>query len=90
MHQILNVTEAAALLTAGGITARGGGPMKEDTLRLWLQQGKFPNARCFAGRRGFWVVPRSDVESFLAQHTPAPLPGDYPNDWNINTGDPLQ
>jgi hypothetical protein len=66
MH-ILNVAEAAALLTELGIHARDGGPVKEDTLRLWLQQGKFPNARCFAGRRGFWVIPRADVEAFAQQ-----------------------
>lgn len=64
---ILDVAEAAALLTERGLRARDGGPVKPDTLRLWLQQGKFPNARCFAGRRGFWVIPRSDVEAFLAK-----------------------
>lgn len=62
---ILNVTEAAALLSERGIRARDGGPVKEDTLRFWLQQGRFPNARCFSGRRGFWVIPLEDVESYI-------------------------
>jgi hypothetical protein len=66
MYSVLSVAEAAALLSERGIRARDGGPVKEDTLRLWLQQHKFPNARCFAGRRGFWVVPREDVEAFAA------------------------
>jgi hypothetical protein len=63
--KILSVAEAAALLSERGVRARDGGPVKEDTLRYWLQQGKFPSARCFSGRRGFWVIPLEDVETFL-------------------------
>jgi hypothetical protein len=70
-HTILSADEVAALLTERGMTARDGGPVKPDTLRMWLQQGKFPGARCFSGRRGFWAIPRAAVEAFFeARQTP--------------------
>jgi len=67
---ILSVAEAAALLSERGVTDRRGGPVKEDTLRSWLQRGLFPHARCFAGRRGFWVIPLEDVEAFARSKAP--------------------
>lgn len=65
---VLTVAEAAALLSERGVTARDGGPVKGDTLRYWLQQGRFPHARRIPGGRGQWVVPLSDVEAFAASH----------------------
>jgi len=43
-------------------------------VRLWCQQGRFPNARRVEHPRGdYWVIPLRDVEGFI-KPTPGPVP----------------
>ncbi|MGI9108303.1 MAG: helix-turn-helix domain-containing protein [Pyrinomonadaceae bacterium] len=43
-------------------------------VRLWCQQGRFPNARRIEHPRGdYWVIPFRDVESFV-KPKPGPAP----------------
>jgi len=36
-----------------------------STVRLWCQQGRFPNARAEATPRGVvWLIPRKDIDVF--------------------------
>jgi hypothetical protein len=43
-------------------------------VRLWCQQGRFPNARRVVHPRGdYWVIPASDIEAFIK-----PKPGPPP------------
>ncbi len=61
---MFTTNEAAAFLT------ERGSPTKPDTIKHWCQQGKFPNARRLGGpRRGFWLIPQSDLDNF----TPPPM-----------------
>ena len=46
----------------------------ERLVRLWCQQGRFPNARRVEHPRGdYWVVPSSDVATFT-KPKPGPTP----------------
>lgn len=39
--------------------------IKPDTVKHWCQQDRFPNAyRVGSERRGYWLIPQSDVDSF--------------------------
>ena len=64
MENLLTPDEAAALLTERGVTARDGGPVKPDTLRYWLERGRFPNARHIPGPgKGIWLIPVEDIDA---------------------------
>ena len=55
----LTTTQAAALLSERGKA------VKADTVKHWCQQGRFPNAKRVGGtRRGYWLVPKADLEAF--------------------------
>ena len=57
---MLTTTEVAALLS------ERGAPIKADTVKHWCQQGRFPNAQRVGGpRRGYWLIPRDDVQAFV-------------------------
>lgn len=62
---LLTPDQAAARLTARGITGRDGGPVRPDTVRYWLQSGLFPNALHLPGRKGLWLIPPSDLDGFV-------------------------
>jgi len=39
--------------------------IKPDTVKHWCLQGRFPNAhRIGSTRRGYWLIPQSDVDRF--------------------------
>jgi hypothetical protein len=43
-------------------------------VRLWCQQGRFPNARRVKHPRGdYWVIPTSDLKDFV-KPKPGPVP----------------
>ncbi len=53
--QELTTTQAAERLNAG-----------VSTVRLWCQQGRFPNARAEATPRGnVWLIPVKDLKGFV-------------------------
>jgi len=59
----LTTTEAAAKLNES-----------DRLVRLWCQQGRFPNARRVEHPRGdYWLIPARDVASFV-KPKPGPVP----------------
>ncbi len=61
----LTTTEAAALLTALGVTDNGGGPVRRALVTQWCQRGHFVSAwHDLSERRGAWHIPRESVERF--------------------------
>lgn len=47
------------------LSEREGKSVLRDTVKHWCQQGRFPNARRVGtGRRGYWLIPQSDLDSF--------------------------
>lgn len=63
----LTTTEAAALLTERGITAKDGGPVRRESVTQWCQRGLFIGAYHGLDReRGGWYIPFESVEAFAA------------------------
>lgn len=64
-------------MTAKELTTREAAAHLEESdrlVRLWCQQGRFPNARRVEHPRGdYWVIPFRDVESFI-KPKPGPAP----------------
>jgi hypothetical protein len=61
---MLTTTEAAALLAERGVKGYKGRGIQPDTVKRWCYQGKFPNAKHYAGSgRGVWLIPQEDVEA---------------------------
>jgi Helix-turn-helix domain len=47
------------------LSEREAKSIPRDTVKHWCQQGRFPNARRIgSGRRGYWLIPQSDLDSF--------------------------
>jgi hypothetical protein len=67
LPKLLTTHEVADLLTARGHTDRDGSRVKTDTVKHWCQRGLFPNATRVGGpRRGYWLIPESDLEDFIS------------------------
>ena len=55
-------------------------------VRLWCQQGRFPNARRVEHPRGdYWTIPLQDVEGFIKPKT-GPVPKSAPSTQKRATG----
>ncbi len=55
-------------------------------VRLWCQQGRFPNARRVEHPRGdYWTIPLQDVEGFIKPKT-GPVPKSAPSTKKRGTG----
>ena len=74
---ILTACGKVRLMSKGELTTREAAVRLEESdrlVRLWCQQGRFPNARRVEHPRGdYWVIPASDVTSFIK-----PKPGPSP------------
>ena len=76
---MLTTTEAAALLTERGMTARDGGPVKPDTVKHRCQAGRYPGARLIkrGPGRGYWLIPQADLDAPALPTAPIPAVSRY-------------
>lgn len=68
------------MTTKGLTTSEAAAHLDESDrlVRLWCQQGRFPNARRVEHPRGdYWVIPFRDVEGFI-KPKPGPVPKSSP------------